>query len=249
MYSMVLMMAMNTSADVPDFGRRGGGCCGCCGGCYGGGWGGCYGGCYGGCWGGGYGGCYGSYARWGGCYGGGWGGCYGGGCGGGYGGCYGGGWAGCSGGGWGGCYGGMGGFAYGGSGLGSGGYIVSAPAVTPAYSGTPLMQTDAVDNAGMQPALDTNQSMYYNPGNASGERPATVIVHVPENAKLFIDDKPSQKRAATRRFQTPPLPAGQDYHYTLRAEIDRDGQRVSTSKTVTVRAGRPTEVTLAFPND
>lgn len=74
MYSMVLMAALTTGTDLPDWGRRGG-CCGCYGGwggCYGGwggcygGWGGCYGGwggCYGG-WGGGYGG-WGGYARWG----------------------------------------------------------------------------------------------------------------------------------------------------------------------------------------
>jgi uncharacterized protein (TIGR03000 family) len=54
MYSMVLMAALTTGTDMPDFGRRRGGCCGgCyggmgmgCGGCYGGmgmGWGGCYG--------------------------------------------------------------------------------------------------------------------------------------------------------------------------------------------------------------
>ena len=74
MYSMVLMAALTTGADVPDFGRHG--CHGCWGGCWGGCYGcrGCWGGCYG-CWGGcygGWGGCYGCYG-WGG-YGGGWGG-------------------------------------------------------------------------------------------------------------------------------------------------------------------------------
>ncbi len=70
MYSMVLMAALTTGTDMPDWGRRGG-CCGCYGGW---GWGGCYG-CYGGYgWGGCY-GCYGGYGwggRWGGW--GGWGG-------------------------------------------------------------------------------------------------------------------------------------------------------------------------------
>jgi uncharacterized protein (TIGR03000 family) len=67
MYSMVLMMALTGSGDVPDWGRRGG-CHGCWGGCHG-----CWGGCHG-CWGGCY-GCWGGcYGCWGGC----WGGCYGG---------------------------------------------------------------------------------------------------------------------------------------------------------------------------
>jgi uncharacterized protein (TIGR03000 family) len=92
MYTAVLMIAMATTTDTVDFGKRGGrggGCNGGYGGCsgyYGGGYGGCHGG-----WGGGYGGCSGYH------HGGGWGGGYGGcsgyhglhyGCGGGYGGGY-----------------------------------------------------------------------------------------------------------------------------------------------------------------
>ena len=71
MYSMVLMAALTTGTDMPDFGRRGG-CCGCYGGYGWGGWGGGYGG-----WGGGYGGWGGGYGGWGGGYGG-WGGGWGG---------------------------------------------------------------------------------------------------------------------------------------------------------------------------
>jgi len=52
MYSVVMLMALSGSAEVPDFGRRNG-CHGCNGGSYG-----CNGGCYGGY---GYGGCYGGY--------------------------------------------------------------------------------------------------------------------------------------------------------------------------------------------
>lgn len=75
MYSMVLMAALTTATDMPDFGRRGG-CCGCYGGYGGGGWGGCYGGYGWGGWGGGCGGWGGGYGGWGGGYGGwgGWGG-------------------------------------------------------------------------------------------------------------------------------------------------------------------------------
>ncbi|HTU23222.1 MAG TPA: TIGR03000 domain-containing protein [Gemmataceae bacterium] len=65
MYSMVLMAALTTAVDMPDRGRRGGGCCGCYGGMA---WGGCMGmgmgmGRWGGCYGMGYGGMgYGGYA-------------------------------------------------------------------------------------------------------------------------------------------------------------------------------------------
>jgi len=248
MYGVVLMMAMSTSADiVPER------CHGCRGGCYGGCYGGCWGGCYGGCWGGCYGGrgCHGCWGGgWGGCYGGGWGGCYGGCFGGGYamGGCYGGGWGGCYGGGYtmGGCYGGM----------GYGGYMAAAPvmsptyamAVTPSYAITPSLSGAVVANGiGQNP--NTTQSMYYNPSTAANQNTALITVHMPANARLFIDDKATQSQSSTRRFRTPALQPGEDYHYTLRAEMDRDGQPVTTSKTITVRAGNPTEVTLAFPEE
>ncbi len=87
MYSMILLLAMGTSADNPAWGR-GMGCNGCCGGGY---CGGSYGGCCGGM---GYGCCGGSYGgRWGGRHG-----CCGGGCCGGYSGCCGGMGYGCCGG-------------------------------------------------------------------------------------------------------------------------------------------------------
>ncbi len=119
MYTVVLMAALSTSVDVPDWGRGCRGCRGChgCSGCSGGCYGGCSG-CYGGC-SGCYGGCSGGYAGCHGCYGGGHG-CHGGGhaC---HGGCYGGGCHGCS------------GVAYGGTPYAapvSGGYYVASQSAT-----------------------------------------------------------------------------------------------------------------------
>lgn len=72
MYSMVLMAALTTGTDMPDWGRRGG-CCGCYGGWGGGyggyGWGGWGRGGWGG-WGGGWGGYGGGWGGWGGGWGG-----------------------------------------------------------------------------------------------------------------------------------------------------------------------------------
>jgi uncharacterized protein (TIGR03000 family) len=209
MYSMVLMVALTGSADVPDFGRRGG-CHGCSGGCYGGCYGGCRGGCYGGCRGGCYGGC------WGGCYGGGWGGCYGG------------------------CYGAR--AAWGG--YGTGPTVVVMPDGSTAY-----------------------QSGYYSPGNAApedmraaapdagnrreatvqGAAPATLIVHLPADARLTVDGKATRSTSDRRTFVTPPLEPGMTYHYLLEAQLDRQGEKVRASQNVEVRAGRESEVFLEFP--
>jgi uncharacterized protein (TIGR03000 family) len=225
MYSMVLMVALSGSAEVPDWGR---------GGCYGGGYGGfagCFGGYYGyGC----HGTCYGYYA-------GGLGyGCYGSGYGGwgaGYG-CYGSGYAswGC----WGGSYG-WGGFPY-----GTGWGLANA---TPVLIGIPG-----------PPAGATALRAYYNPGNSPivaasgqveagtpGSSRATLVVHLPADAKLTVDNTPTKATSDTRRFVTPPLEPGATYRYTLRAEVSRNGVKETTSRNVEVRAGQTSNVTLEFP--
>ncbi len=220
MYSMVLMAALTTGTDMPDMGRKGknGGCCGCYGGMY-------YGGCYGyGGWGGGYGGCYGGW-------------------GGGYGGCHGGyvGWGGCMGRGyaWGGGYGGYSGYAWGGLAPTSG-YAVAPLNIGPTFN-APMY-------AGNIPSgrLGMNQSFYFNPGTANRGSEATIIVHLPADATLSIDGQATQSMAGTRVFTSPPLEAGKTYTYTLQGEVHRDGRWVKTEKTVEVRAGRTSEVTLNF---
>jgi len=185
MYSIVLMAALTTGADVPDCGRRRG----------------CYGGCYGGCYCGGYyggGGCYGGC---GGCYGG-WGGCYGG---------------------WGGCYGSGGG--YGGYG-GRGGYYST-------YNSAYVYNTAPV----------TYQSAQ-SPGAAS----ARLIVHLPAGARLTVNDAPTIQTSSRRVFESPPLQRGRTYYYTLKAEVMRDGQTLTTTQEVAVVAGREMDVNLNIPS-
>lgn len=182
MYSVVLMMALTTSADTPDFCRGCRGCNGCygCSGCWG-----CHGcrGCRGG-WGcHGCRGCNGSYGGWGcsGC----WGGCYGG-------------W-GCHG-----CHG-------------------TVPT-------TPAKGTDKKPE-----------------GSGQLSAPATILVNLPAEAKLLIDDHVTTSTSEQRRFASPALQPGKDFHYTLKAEMVRDGETVVATKKVSVRAGQETRVTLEFP--
>jgi uncharacterized protein (TIGR03000 family) len=188
---------------------------------------GCYGGGYGGCYGGGYGG--GCCGGWGGGYSRGWGGCYGGG----YGGCYGGGYsgyAGCYGGGYGGCYGG---------GYGCGGYASYSPynATGTYYAyGTAPVAYDTAQATDQAPAVTTADT-----------RRARLVVSVPDDARLTVNDTPTAQTSSRRVFVSPPLEPGKTYHYTLRAEIMRDGQRLTTTQDVTVRAGRVTDVSLTIP--
>ena len=78
----------------------------------------------------------------------------------------------------------------------------------------------------------------------AGETPATIRVLLPADAALTIDGAPTQSTAAVRNFVTPPLPAGKDFRYDLRAQMVRDGKNVTIERRVTVRAGQETVTDL-----
>jgi uncharacterized protein (TIGR03000 family) len=222
MYSVVLATVLTAGGASPAWGCHGcHGCCGgynafSCGGCFGC-CGGCFGGCHG-CWGGCYGsscnGCWGSFSISFGC------------CGGCHGGCYGG------------CYGACYGYtapiwvygAYGGGGTcyGCAGSVTySAPATT-----------DKKQDKKDEKKGDKKQD------KESNVRPtqATVVVELPADARMMIDNTVSDLTSDSRMFVTPDLIPGQDYYYTIKAEVIRDGKKVSQSQKIFVRAGRTTRV-------
>jgi uncharacterized protein (TIGR03000 family) len=80
-----------------------------------------------------------------------------------------------------------------------------------------------------------------------GPAPAIILVSLPADAQLTIDDYATTSTSASRRFVSPALKRGQDYHYTLTAKLTRDGKPVSTTKRIAVRAGEETRVSLEFP--
>ena len=53
--------------------------------------------------------------------------------------------------------------------------------------------------------------------------------------------------SATRLFVSPALPRDKTFFYTFSGEMVRDGETVSASKTVQVRAGQESNITLDFP--
>jgi uncharacterized protein (TIGR03000 family) len=192
---------------------------GCCGGCSGYSCSGCYG-CCGGCCGGGK--HHGGHGCCGGKHHGGHHGCHG--CHGCCGGCYG-----CTGGCWGSCYGSScyGSSCYGGACYGCGGAVVPATPVAPADGGT---IRDPGKKTGMVPA------------------PATIVVSLPAEARLMIDETATASSSERRVFVSPELNPGQEYHYTLKAEWVRDGKPVVVSKQITVSAGNETAVTIEAGN-
>jgi uncharacterized protein (TIGR03000 family) len=79
---------------------------------------------------------------------------------------------------------------------------------------------------------------------APAAAPATVVVRLPAGARLTFDGTPTRSAGATRSFQSPPLEPGRTYHYTLAAEVIHDGQKLTVTREVAVRAGQDSEVRL-----
>jgi uncharacterized protein (TIGR03000 family) len=75
--------------------------------------------------------------------------------------------------------------------------------------------------------------------------PATLIVSLPADARLLVDGNATTSTSAQRVFTSPELVPGQEYHYTLQAEIVRDGRTLTASERVTVRAGIESRVVLS----
>jgi uncharacterized protein (TIGR03000 family) len=183
-----------------------------------GGFGGCHGfGCHGG-----FRGCHGGFGR----------GCYGG-----YGGCYG-----CSGGG---CYGGYGG-CYGGYGYasyGSGWYFGATcygagcngchgmPAYAPGQVSPPTAPPGGLKPEQVPPPKKEEGK------ESAALNQARLIVELPADAKLYVDDRLTTTTSERRVFNSPQLQEGQTYYYMLRAEVARDGKTLSETKRVLLHAG------------
>jgi uncharacterized protein (TIGR03000 family) len=81
---------------------------------------------------------------------------------------------------------------------------------------------------------------------ASTDKRATLVVRLPADATLTVDDQATTSRSDRRTLMSPPLQNNREYYYTLRADVIRDGKPISETKRVTVRAGRESEVKFDF---
>jgi uncharacterized protein (TIGR03000 family) len=87
---------------------------------------------------------------------------------------------------------------------------------------------------------------------AAAEAPAaetrtTLIVRVPEDAKLYLSGQETKANGPVREFTTTKLPnGGQWANYAIRAVIERDGQQQVREQTVSLEAGESREVNINF---
>ena len=81
-------------------------------------------------------------------------------------------------------------------------------------------------------------------GEAAASR-AGVTVRLPAGAELFVDGvRCPLPPSGERTFDTPPLEGNGEYYYTLRAEVLRDGRRLTETRRVDFRPGQ--HVTVSF---
>jgi len=139
--------------------------------------------------------------------------------------------------------------------------VVTSPSVLtvpPTQSNTTVdpsvvPQTDAERDAirqylkGLRERKDDRKQPFIPPVPTPGEvSTAKVTVTVPADARLWVDQVECPLTSSVRSFDTPALKAGQTYAYTLRAQVERNGERVMDSQRVVLRAGQ--HVNVSFPN-
>src|SRR5439155_15670339 len=73
---------------------------------------------------------------------------------------------------------------------------------------------------------------------------ARITVRLPAEARLYIDGTLCPLTSDTRTFNTPALESGRRYFYTMRMEVNRDGQPVRESRRVIVAPGERVDVNL-----
>jgi uncharacterized protein (TIGR03000 family) len=76
--------------------------------------------------------------------------------------------------------------------------------------------------------------------------PATIVVTLPAEARLFVDGSATSSTSERRTLITPELQFGSTYVYTMRAEVVRDGQVVTETQHVNVVGGQIANVRFNF---
>lgn len=131
----------------------------------------------------------------------------------------------------------------------SGGTVIEGPAVmpqTPPPPPGPATQAPALDGAAPAPApgelppeapAEGDKSSFYR-----GPQSATLSVHVPADAKVFVNGLATKSTGAERRYVSSGLQAGYNYTYEVRAELVRGGQPVTETKVIKLQAGGSADV-------
>jgi uncharacterized protein (TIGR03000 family) len=81
-----------------------------------------------------------------------------------------------------------------------------------------------------------------------GDNLAMLSVNVPADAKVFVNGTETTSTGGQRQFVSRGLNAGNRYTYEVRAEMIRDGQPVTETKSVTLAMGEQAQLAFNFNN-
>ncbi len=113
------------------------------------------------------------------------------------------------------------------------------------YLGAPAFAPPIV---GIQPAdgaqLDTKPIPTKPLSEAAPSGAASILVRVPAEARVFINNYQMKSTSTERLFKSPELEPGRDYYYTIRVVVEKDGKPIEESRRVVIRAGETSR--LAF---
>jgi uncharacterized protein (TIGR03000 family) len=111
-----------------------------------------------------------------------------------------------------------------------------SPAYATEYYSPPNYSYTYPNNAGYtsQPTYSTQTS---DEDLAENPNAIRVRVNVPENARVWFENQETQQRGTDRLFVSPPLEAGKDYVYHIKAQWMENGRPVVRSKEIIVHAG------------
>ncbi|HEX3726206.1 MAG TPA: TIGR03000 domain-containing protein [Pirellulales bacterium] len=110
-------------------------------------------------------------------------------------------------------------------------------------SETKTVQLTAGQNAG----LDFTGDVATVQTAAATEPRTTLVIHVPDDAKLFLAGQETHSTGPVREFSTNKLPSGSEWNtYAIRAVVERDGQQQVREESISLKAGESRDVTISF---
>lgn len=135
-------------------------------------------------------------------------------------------------------------------------FCPAAPGILPAQAGPPVIASSAALSGPAGPAVSVTVSfpqrpLQHLPRVAAAPLPrsgtAFVEVQVPPQAALWFNGVRMHQAGATRRFVTPPIPAGESYTYTVEARWREGGRELALSEQLTLRPGERASLVLPTP--
>ena len=85
----------------------------------------------------------------------------------------------------------------------------------------------------------SNTAFYYSPeaANPVADNRAHIRIALPADAEVRFDGDKTTQTGADRRFVSPPLQAGHNYIYDVKAQWKENGHKVTRDRRITVHAG------------